>query len=308
MSLHPQRLHVFLFLALLISISSYFFLFYKSPPKAFSISPHIVISEIQIEATKANDEFVELYNPTSENINISGWRLNKRSASISGTLTILVSSMSGSIKPHGFFLLAHPQYTGTIKPDLLYSSSNSGVAMNNTVILYSDNGHTVVDKVGMGTAEDKETTATIQPPTLQSIERKASQHSTSDSMETSGDEYMEGNGWDSDDNANDFLLKLAPEPQNTSSASEHQLTIPTNTPLPTPTPTPTVTPSITPSPTIVSTPTQTITPTRSPTPIIHHYPLLFRLVCTEKVFSMKTMLGILHFPFTMCRLERTILH
>ena len=69
---------------------------------------HIVISEIQIGGATATDEFVELYNPTTSPINISGWRL-LRNTMTGGTTDNLVTSFgSFTIQPGGYFLVVHP--------------------------------------------------------------------------------------------------------------------------------------------------------------------------------------------------------
>jgi hypothetical protein len=227
----------------------------------FAATNHVVISQIQLGATgKANAEFVELYNPTIDVVDISGWRLSKRSASISGTLTTLVSSMSGTIAPHGYFLITHPDYTNaTVAADLLYSNS-SGIAVNNSVLLYSDAGKTIVDKVGFGTAQDVETTAYPSLSTDQSIIRKASNTSDAVSLVPGGTEECAGNGLDTDYNSADFILLSSPIPRNTNTSPCPPF--PTVTPITEPSATPTNTPESTSTPT----PTQTPTPTIAPTP------------------------------------------
>lgn len=223
---------------------------------------HIVISEVQVAGVTANDEFVELYNPTNSAVDLSGWRLTKKASS--GAQTSLVSTITGSIPSHGFFLIT-PQtgYTGSVSADITYSSSASAavVAANNTVLLYSDAGTTLVDKVGMGTASDVEGTSTQVPDTGQSIERKANSASTVTSMTTRADKLL-GNGEDTDNNATDFIVRTTSEPQNTNSS--HEPVVETGTPTPTTTPTGTVTPT----PTSIVTPTPTSTPSATPTPTL----------------------------------------
>lgn len=233
-----------------------------------AVSPNVVISEIQIAGTAANDEFVELYNPTNQAVDLTGWRLSRRSSSATGSLTNLVSSLSGSIQPRGYFLLANPAFTST-QVDQYYSATTSGVAANNTVILFSDNGQTVVDKVGMGTAEDNETASSVLPEAGQSIERKANANATAQSMQGGGSDEFQGNGWDSDSNLNDFVARTIPQPQHSQSSLEPVLSpSPSQTPSPALSPSPTVVPSPTqtPSPTPSLTTTPTVTPTPEPTP------------------------------------------
>ncbi len=295
-------------------------------PQLYSLvhaaSSDIVISEIQIGGQTANDEFVELYNPTDTSIDVSGWRLSRRSSAINGSITNLVTNMTGQIEPHGYFLIANPNYTGLIAPDLYYSATTSGIAANNTVILFRDNGATIVDKVAMGTAEDAETSATILPENSTSIERKALNTSTSETMGSGGLDEFKGNRYDSDQNNQDFILRIIPQPQNTLSPTEPITPIPSPTVLPTSTPSPTETPDITPtstpiptptippqiSPTVTIAPTIIPTPTGIPTPTPtsnqtvkeYHISSFKKLVCTWKYYPLQIIKKILWIPSIQC--------
>lgn len=220
---------------------------------------HIVISEIQVSGDTANDEFVELYNPTGQSQNLTGWRLRK----VSGSSGInLVADMSGTIPAYGFYLIAHPGYDGLPAADLLYTATSSGITSSSTVYLYSDEGVTLVDKVGIGTASDFEGSPAATPSANGSIERKANGASTLDSMQTGGADELSGNGEDSDNNGNDFVLRAGSQPQNSYSIPEQ----PTAPATPTPEPEPTVTPTLQPTPEPTATPEPTISPTPFPTP------------------------------------------
>ena len=163
--------------------------------KAASMGDNILISEIQIDGGITTDEFVELHNPTLVEISITGWRLNRKTGG--GTESILVSSLSGSIPSGGYYLIAHDNFDGIVIPDINYSNS---IAPNNTVVLYSDAGVTIVDKVGMGTAIDAEGTATSVPGANKSIERFPG--------------YPTANSVDTDNNVNDFFTQSDPNPRN----------------------------------------------------------------------------------------------
>lgn len=179
------------------------------PQKVLSATSHVVISQIQIGASgtgNSNHEFVELYNPTNNSVMLDGWRLSKE-ISTGGSPSNLVASLSGTIAPHHYFLIAHPDYTTIpVTPNLLYSVTGTGITANNTVILYSDKEITIVDKVGMGTATDRETANATIPLPDQSIVRKASSISDGTSLSSGGTEEHAGNGFDSDNNAIDFVL------------------------------------------------------------------------------------------------------
>lgn len=228
---------------------------------------HLVISEVKVAGDVARDEFIELYNPTLAPVDLTGWRLTKKISS--GTETNLVTNMTGVVPAHGFFLITHPD-NNLIGADLYYSVTSNSITDNNTILLYSDAGLSLVDKVGMGAAIDFETAVGPHPEVGQSIERKAQSSSTSTSMSTGSDELM-GNGYDTDVNAQDFVVKLIPEPQNTQTPTEI-LVLPTPTPTPNPSPTPIGTP--TPEPTATPTPVPSITPTPTPqaTPPVVHPP------------------------------------
>lgn len=205
------------------------------------IASNVVISEIQVgDLADADNEFVELYNPTGGDLDLAEWKLKLGSGSN------LVASMTGTIKSHGYFLVAKPQFTTIpVTPDMVYSASSSAITANSTVLLQMKTGDTFadVDKVGMGSGVDGvEGTAVPAPTPGQSIERK--------SADTGVDESG-GNGWDTDNNLNDFVVRGTPQPQNSQSATE-----PPVTPTPTVSPTPEISPTVEP----------TVEPTAEPTP------------------------------------------
>lgn len=241
---------------------------FRSPTPAQSATAgHIVISEVQIAGATAGDEFVELYNPTSSVVDLSGWRL-RRETSTGGDGGNLVASLSGNIPAHGFFLVT-PQsgYTGSASADQMYSVAGNPVAANNTVLLFSDAAITLVEKVGVGSgASTAEGTGTATPAAGQSVERKANPSSTDISMGSGGVDEFGGNGEDTNDNSADLVLRNVSQPQNSSSAVEPVSGTPTE--IPTPTTEPSITPSETPTPTLEPsiTPTEVPIPTLSPTP------------------------------------------
>lgn len=225
---------------------------YISPPSVKSATSHVVISQIQVGGATADDEFVELFNQTDSPADLTGWRLSKKTATSTSSAN-LVTTMSGTIPARAFFLIVEgPDYTGSVASDAAYSTS-SRITANNTVTLYSDAGTTVVDKVGMGTAQDFEGAATISPGNGQSVERI--------------DPFI-----DTDNNSDDFFLQTTPSPRNTLVTLElpTPTLTPTETPIPTlePTAEPTVVPTETPTPTIEPTVEPTTEPTVTPTPTV----------------------------------------
>ncbi len=203
-SLLSKVITLFVFSALAI------LLVVNTPDAKASTANSVVISEVSIAGFSTTDEFVELYNPTSNDINLQGWRLQRKSQT-GATVENLISSMSGVIKAHGYFLVAHQTgYMGLVSSDATYTSTS--LASNNTVLLYSDAGVTLIDKLGYGTATDHEGTAAANPTVGEGLERKASSTSTLDSM-VNGADILMGNGEDSNNNSTDFVKRVVSQPQ-----------------------------------------------------------------------------------------------
>lgn len=204
-------LNVSLLIVLFISLS-------KPASVKSALAEHIVISEVQISGVTTNDEFVELYNPTASDQDLTGWRLARKTSGTSSAN--LVTNLSGSIPAHGYFLITPPTgYTGAIPADLVYSPAGTRISADNTVYLYGSDSATLVDKVAIGDgATDGEGNPAPLPEAGQSIERKARTSSTSESME-SGD-ANQGNGEDTDSNSDDFILKSVSGPQDSTSSAE----------------------------------------------------------------------------------------
>ena len=108
-----------------------FFLTITSP----LINSEIIINQVMIgQEGQAKNEFVELYNPGKEIIDLSKYKLIKKTKS--GTTSNLVSAKKfvGLIPPQGYFLLSTPEFCSLISCDLSYSASAS-LASGNSLIL-----------------------------------------------------------------------------------------------------------------------------------------------------------------------------
>ncbi|QSQ25848.1 lamin tail domain-containing protein [Pyxidicoccus parkwayensis] len=194
---------------------------------------HVVISELAARGpgtgTAAdNDEFVELYNPTASTVDISGWKIQYRSASGAAYNTGFALPAGSSIAPRGYFLVGSGSYApagGAAKDANWGTTLTLGAGGGHIRIGTSTLGTTVddpatVDKLGYGTAIGAEGSAiTTTPATTGSYERKANANSTAASMET-GSDALKGNGQDTDNNAADFVLRTTRQPQNKASAKE----------------------------------------------------------------------------------------
>lgn len=147
----------------------------------------VVINSYRISGQSSTDEYIELYNSSDRDINLLGWRLSKKTAS--GNISNLLTSFPEVyIEPDSSFIIAHENCN--CSPDLKYSTSGS-IADDNTILLFSDNGKSVVDKVGFGVAIDFEGSPASNPNTSEVYGRK-------------------NNGSDTDNNKADFHLIYAP--------------------------------------------------------------------------------------------------
>jgi phosphatidylserine/phosphatidylglycerophosphate/cardiolipin synthase-like enzyme len=186
---------------------------------------HVVISEV-FYLGAINGEFVELYNPTGSDILLTGITLQSGSGipgSNTGDWTVDLNGKT--IKAHGFLLIGGSLITTPV-PDALISAgkelknsgTRAGVRLNNTT------NSTVIDGIGWdatavnfieGTANISAGTTSSSP---KSLERKALSSSTQGSMSAEDADF--GNGYDSNDNSIDFVLRIVPQPQNSASPTE----------------------------------------------------------------------------------------
>jgi hypothetical protein len=166
--------------------------------------PKIIINEVQFETVSdTKDEFIELYNPNNEEIDLTCWKLEKYASKQSPTstpsLTTLIpsSKFQGKIKPHGYFLITSSSTKEKYQGDLAYAESYS-ISKNNVIILRKPNGE-ISDLVGYGDDAQRiyqyENSPFIAQNFEKSIQRK--------------------NFQDTDDNSKDFWLHK-PSPKNSS--------------------------------------------------------------------------------------------
>ncbi len=198
--------------------------------QASTAANHLVISELQVAGATAGDEFVELYNPTNAAIDISGWKLQYKSATGATFGTTVTVPAGKSVGPHGFFLITSIRgtgFSGTVASDLAHTTTLNLAAAAGHVrigpgtLTSSPTDVNAVDTVGYGTTANAAEggAPAANPAANSSIERKAYSTSTDISMTTGGD-ALEGNGQDSDNNAADFIVRPVSQPQNSSSPTE----------------------------------------------------------------------------------------
>lgn len=150
----------------------------------------IMISEVKAAGLDdEKNEFVELYNPNNIYVDLTGWYLQKKTATGEDWSTFASKKLfdGKTILAGDYFLISREGYfAGTA--DVF---TTSAITEDNSFALKNPNGE-ITDKLGFGNAKDPELLAAVNPGPGQSIGRK-----------------VLGNGeeWDTDNNLNDFELQ-----------------------------------------------------------------------------------------------------
>lgn len=165
---------------------------------AGSYANHVVISEVipnPVEGTDDGYQWIELYNPTGEPVDISAW--TGGSAETSDQFTI----------PEGTSMDAYTCYLiGDIDVFLKDHEAYLTIASRGEdahLILRTASG-TVVDQVGWDSNAVYETAPCARPDEGLSLQRKIN-----DTLDYDG---IHGPGWDTDDNSADFFVGT-PDPR-----------------------------------------------------------------------------------------------
>ncbi|MCA1570928.1 MAG: hypothetical protein LC798_11540 [Chloroflexi bacterium] len=216
---------------------------------------HLVVSEVMTGGTSANDELVELYNPTTARLPLEGLELVYVSASGATVSRRAAWGLGAPEMGPGLHLLIANElgiYAGIA--DATYAGGMASTG--GSVALRIQGAAGAIDALGWGTAVGTwlEGTAASPPPAGASLERLPG--------------GAAGSTVDTDDNAADFAMRMVPDPQNSGSSPVPDRTEPSPTPSAVPTPTPTSTLSPSPSPTASPSvpPTPTPLPSGTPTP------------------------------------------
>jgi hypothetical protein len=199
-------------------------------PSMCAVGSSLLISQVsgQVTAGDQFDEFIELYNPTTAPLNVTGYRLWYRSASSTGTWNSL-TALSGTVPARSYLLVAYGATPGVFAakhggfaPEASYTSASMS-ANDGQVLLWKDasvppTGDAFLtsplksDFVGFGSAVRFEGHPTGSgaptPGSTRSLVRKANPSSTSTSMATT--EATAGNRTDTDVNSADFVTLTTP--------------------------------------------------------------------------------------------------
>ncbi len=180
----------------------------KTEDAQAGIADHLVINEAHLDSIVGgggyNDDWVEIYNPTTEDVLLDGWSLQR----LAGT-SLSKISLSEIIPAGGYFLVVRSLATTSLLELADITSSSLSLANGNTVYLVNNDinienkeDENIVDFVGIGSAVDFEGLAAApNPAETYSIVRVP-------------------DGEDTDDNSVDFIETDMPTPQNSSESGE----------------------------------------------------------------------------------------
>jgi len=196
---------------------------------ADSVADHVVISEVQTYNNSDTDDWIELYNPTNNDINLSfeTYRIEKTKTAADPDLVMRVGDTDdgtypgGTIIPaHGFYLIVRDDASNTLKDkadaigtkgSFTWTGSGHTLYLGDAAIS-SDSDPDIVDKVGFGSgATYSETSPAPAIPDGKSIRRRVNA--------TIDYQYPYGPAWDSDDNSADFFIQDSPNPMNSTTSS-----------------------------------------------------------------------------------------
>lgn len=114
--------------------------------------PKILISEIQIEGEEANHDFIELYNPNNFAVDISGYKLRKRTSSGSES-SIRVFPPASLVPAKGYYLWASSKdenFPSLINAD---TSTKQTLASNNSLALFAPDD-TIISILAWGSSSN----------------------------------------------------------------------------------------------------------------------------------------------------------
>jgi hypothetical protein len=198
----------------------------EQPAVSGLAADHLVISEVQVAGADAGDEFIELYNPTESEVDLSDWSVQYLSgtATTTGNVSKKNFEAGNKVPAKGFFLIARglngsnaDGYAGSVTPDLTHRTfSMSGASSGAKIFLVKNQEK--VDSFDDSDIVDKLDYSFSVPAAGQSLERKTVENNNCVSAVGSG-EFL-GNGCDTDSGQNDFETRTTPNPQNTQSLPE----------------------------------------------------------------------------------------
>jgi endonuclease G, mitochondrial len=190
-------------------------------PTQAAVASNVVISEVYggggNSGSSYKNDYIELYNPTNSNISLSGWSIQY--ASSTGSFTN-ITNLIGSIGAHQYYLIQEASGgggtvnlpTANVIGTINLSATSGKVALAKvTTSVSGSTDSNVIDFVGYGSANNAETSPVGTLSATTSAERRDN---------NGGTVQGQGNGWDTNNNANDLFITSSLAPQNSSSPAE----------------------------------------------------------------------------------------
>ncbi|OGI66781.1 hypothetical protein A2642_04320 [Candidatus Nomurabacteria bacterium RIFCSPHIGHO2_01_FULL_39_10] len=160
----------------------------------------VIINEVQIAGSTANDEFIELYNSGDSVANLTDFYIKKKTSSGSESSFVVPSRFEGvTISSGGYLLLAREnEYMGTVSPDIFWPSSYS-LANNNSLTLFRGN-ETDKNEVSWQTIEENKSFQKTTTGWIIAVATPKAQNPNSSSSAPVGTGTLISNNSDNDDN------------------------------------------------------------------------------------------------------------
>ncbi|MDQ6600373.1 lamin tail domain-containing protein [Bacillus salipaludis] len=210
------------FLAVLLLISTFLQSGLISRAHA-DMADHVVISQYYggggNSGAPYNKDFIELYNPTDQDVDLTNWSAQYASA---GGTSWTVIALSGTIKSHGYYLIA--EAGGSNGVDIPTPDVSGGIAMGASgakIALFKDK------TTAASGAKPADTVDFVGVNSTNGFEGSAGTKATSNTSSAQRRPYAnvdpstgKGNAWDTDDNAADFYVGPVAAPRNTASPTE----------------------------------------------------------------------------------------
>ena len=225
----PRRLYILLanaFLLVVLVVAAGFLRYARAATISSPSQSSIVISEFRtMGETGLYDEFVELFNPSADEMDISGWMLRVSANCSSTTFDLVTIKSLTKLSPGQHYLVASSE-AAVENPDQIWSSSPTlSLPNQGGIALFNLTEEQPVDSVGM-CADTAFTEGEFLLPLTEEKDQSYERLPGGDS----------GNCTDTNDNRSDFLKLLHAEPQGTTSpfisACIPLVPTVTNTPLP----------------------------------------------------------------------------
>ena len=137
----------------------------------------ILINRIQVAPIE--QRFVELYNPNIQDVDLTGWYLQRKTAMASSWSSFVSSTNfeDKTILANGHFLISRELPNSDILLNITLSDNNS--------LVLKDSGRNIIDEVGYGSVSDFETSPAQNPAEFEILSRTAGMDTDNNSLDFS---------------------------------------------------------------------------------------------------------------------------